>query len=258
MIAKKQIALLQLSENLALGRGNHLLKLRMPEGALLPAMYAGQFVEVQAPNGEVLLRRPISVCNVDEATGELWLLVARVGRGTEAITEAKVGDQLSLIFPLGNYFRIEGAKRPLLVGGGVGTAPMLYLAKTFADRGIRPEILLGGRTADQLVLLDEFRRYGTLHLTTDDGTMGVHGRVTDHPLWQEAQYDRIYTCGPKPMMVAVAHLAKERGIDCEVSLENTMACGLGACLCCVEDVHERGNVCVCTEGPVFNSKELKW
>ncbi|MDO4692943.1 MAG: dihydroorotate dehydrogenase electron transfer subunit [Porphyromonadaceae bacterium] len=258
MTAKKQIALLQLSENLELGRGNHLLKLRMLDGGALPSMSAGQFVEVQAPGGHVLLRRPISVCNVDEATGELWLLVARVGRGTHAIAEAKVGDSLSLVFPLGNCFSVEGAKRPLLVGGGVGTAPMLYLAKTFARGGIRPDILLGGRTADQLVLLDEFRRYGTLHLTTDDGTMGVHGRVTDHPLWREGAYDRIYTCGPKPMMVVVARLAAERGIDCEVSLENTMACGIGACLCCVEDVHERGNVCVCTEGPVFNSKELKW
>lgn len=258
MTIKKRTLLLQIGANLDLGRGNHLLKLRPQTDEALPPMLPGQFVEVLVPGGGILLRRPISVCNVDKIEGELWLLVARVGRGTIAITEAHEGDSLNLILPLGNSFTIQGSGRPLLVGGGVGIAPMLYLARLFSEQGIRPSILLGGRTAEQLVLLDEFRHYGDLFITTDDGSLGEHGRVTEHSLWQTADYDRIYTCGPKPMMVAIAHLAKTRGIDCEVSLENTMACGLGACLCCVEDLHERGNVCVCTEGPVFNAKELKW
>lgn len=253
---QKRVLTFDLSSISALGANNYLLRCTLPEGQRMPEMQAGQFVQIKVPNESVLLRRPISVCNVEN--GALWLLVARVGRGTEYLAQMQPNDKLDIMLPLGNCFETQAAKKPLLVGGGVGIAPMLYLAKTFASMGIRPDILLGGRSAEHLVLLEEFARYGVVHLTTDDGSKGVHGRVTDHEILSTSQHDRIYTCGPKPMMVAVARLAERRGISCEVSLENTMACGIGACLCCVEDIHGEGNVCVCTEGPVFNSRVLKW
>lgn len=252
---KKTLELL-VEENLSLTKSTHLLKLVPESGVVLPEISPGQFVQVQAPTGHVLLRRPISVCNVEANT--LWILVAKVGRGSISIADTHEGSPLNVILPLGNTFSLQGVKRPLLVGGGVGIAPMLYLAKTFAEQGVRSDLLLGGRTAEQLCLLEEFRLYGDLYLTTEDGSIDHKGRVTEHPLWATAQYDRIYTCGPKPMMMAIHRLAQESNIDCEVSLENTMACGIGACLCCVEDTHSGGNVCVCTEGPVFNSKRLKW
>lgn len=241
-----------------LGAGNYLLKLHLPEGAgSFPVMSAGQFIQVAVPGGLVLLRRPISICNVYPDRRELWLLIGRVGKGTSILTGLPDGTELHLLLPLGNTFTTEGAKCPLLVGGGVGIAPMLFLARTFAEQGIRPTILLGGRTAAHIVLREEFQALGDVYYTTDNGELGVVGRVTDHPILSEGAFDRIFTCGPKVMMLAVAKIAETRGIDCEVSLENSMACGIGACLCCVEDLEGQGNTCVCTEGPVFNSKLVK-
>lgn len=241
-----------------LGAGNYLLRLHLPESeGLFPVMNPGQFAQVAVPGGLVLLRRPISICNVYPDRRELWLLIGRVGQGTSVLTGLSDGTELHLLLPLGNTFRIEDAKNPLLVGGGVGIAPMLFLAHSFVEQGIRPTILLGGRTADHIVLREEFQLLGDVYLTTDNGELGVVGRVTDHPILSAGTFDRIFTCGPKVMMLAVAKAAEARGIDCEVSLENSMACGIGACLCCVEDLEGRGNTCVCTEGPVFNSKLVK-
>lgn len=254
--SKKQVLNFKLTSLAHLGSNNYLLRCIPPISTEMPLMLPGQFVEIKVPHQGVLLRRPISVCNVED--GELWILVAKVGLGTQSLSEMRLGDELDIMLPLGNSFSLEGVQRPLLVGGGVGIAPMLYLAKQFAQEGIRPDILLGGRSHAHLALLDEFDRYGAVHLTTDDGSMGLKGLVVDHEILSQSTHERIYTCGPKPMMMAVARLAAERGIECEVSLENTMACGIGACLCCVEDLHEQGNVCVCTEGPVFNAKQLKW
>ncbi len=252
----KEIQTLRVVACTPLSGGNYLLRLAPQEGSVLPAMQAGQFVQVLPPGGMTLLRRPISVCNVE--AGELWLLVARVGRGTVAITSVQAGDTLSLVLPLGNTFDLSGAQRPLLVGGGVGIAPMLMLAKTFASRGIRPVLLMGGRTSAHIPLVEELSSLGDLLCTTEDGSLGYQGRVTEHPLWQEGGYDSVYTCGPMPMMRAVAALALGQGIRCQVSLENMMACGIGTCLCCVQDTVSHGNLCVCTEGPVFDAREIKW
>lgn len=241
-----------------LGAGNYLLRLTLPpQAGAFPLMLPGQFVQVAVPGGSVLLRRPISICHAIPEQRELWLLIGRVGKGTSILTQQPDGVELDLLLPLGNSFSTASIQRPLLVGGGVGIAPMYYLALHFHERGIRPTVLLGGRTAEHLVLRHHFESIADVYVTTDDGSAGIHGRVTDHPILHEGAFDRIYTCGPKVMMLAVTQVAENRAIDCEVSLENTMACGIGACLCCVEDLVEKGNTCVCTEGPVFNSKLIK-
>ena len=233
----------------------HVLLRLVPRGDM-PEMRPGQFVEVSG-GPSVLLRRPISINNVDYERGELWLLVAAVGEGTKYICGMKAGESLNIVLPLGNGFTMPAAPaQPLLVGGGVGVAPLLFMGSVLARAGIRPTFLLGARTADELLELDYFTAIGDVYTTTEDGSHGERGFVTDHSILNTSP-SSIHVCGPKPMMVAVARYAKSRGIPCEVSLENMMACGVGACLCCVEKT-VRGNVCVCTEGPVFNIEELTW
>lgn len=225
----------------------------------LPPMRPGQFVEVRVDGSpSTFLRRPISINFVDFEQNELWLLVATVGDGTRRLAQLNVNDRLNCLLPLGNGFSpLTTHHSPLLVGGGVGVAPLLYLGKTLRDKGIEPTFLLGARTAGDLLMLDEFKKYGRVFVTTEDGSTGERGFVTNHTLFNNEVFDLIQTCGPTPMMKAVARYAREKGIECEASLENLMACGLGACLCCVEKTTE-GNLCVCKEGPVFNIKRLLW
>lgn len=225
----------------------------------LPEMLPGQFVEVRVDGSpSTFLRRPISIHFVDKESNELWLMVAMIGDGTRQLGRLQAGDTLNCVLPLGNAFTMPAAKdeKVLLVGGGVGVAPMLYLGSALHAQGIQPTFLLGGRTAQDLLELDLFNKYGRVCVTTEDGSMGEKGFVTNHSVLNE-HFDRISTCGPTPMMKAIAHYAKEHDITCEVSLENLMACGLGACLCCVEKTTE-GNLCVCKEGPVFNIHRLLW
>ena len=225
----------------------------------LPEMLPGQFVEVRVDGSpSTFLRRPISINFVDKESNELWLMVAMIGDGTRQLGRLQAGDTLNCVLPLGNAFTMPAAKdeKVLLVGGGVGVAPMLYLGAALHAQGIQPTFLLGGRTAQDLLELDLFNKYGRVCVTTEDGSLGEKGFVTNHSVLNE-HFDRICTCGPTPMMKAVAHYAKEHDIACEVSLENLMACGLGACLCCVEKTTE-GNLCVCKEGPVFNIHRLLW
>ncbi len=225
----------------------------------LPEIIPGQFVQVEVSKSpHSYLRRPISVHDVDTNRNTLTLLVQRVGEGTQILCDSVVGDKINIILPLGNGFTIDRKhKEVLLVGGGIGIAPLLYLAKTMNANGIRPTILLGGRTQNDLLRLDEYRRYGEVFLTTDDGSCGFKGFVSQHPIWNERHFDQVSVCGPLPMMKSVAKIANDKGFNCEVSLENLMACGLGACLCCVEKTTE-GLVCVCKEGPIFNIKKLLW
>jgi len=226
----------------------------------LPEMLPGQFAEVRVDDSPTtFLRRPISINFVDYEKNELWLLVQIVGDGTQKLSQLKTGDNVNLIFPLGNTFTIPEDKKSniLLIGGGVGIAPMLFLGSCLNDRGYRCNFLLGGRTALNLLQLDDFSKYGNVYTTTEDGSHGEKGFVTQHSILDKKSFDAIYTCGPTPMMKAVAAYAQKNNIFCEVSLENTMACGFGACLCCVTDTTD-GHLCVCTEGPVFNITKLKW
>lgn len=225
----------------------------------LPEMVPGQFVEVRVDNSpSTFLRRPISINFVDRDANELWLLVAAIGEGTRHITTLKPGDTPNCVLPLGNGFTMpkSSSDRVLLVGGGVGVAPLLYMGAEMKRNGIEPTFLLGARSAADLLEIDLFRRYGRVCITTEDASEGEKGFVTNHSVLGE-KFDMIATCGPKPMMVAVARYAYKAGVECEASLENMMACGLGACLCCVEKTTE-GNLCVCKEGPVLNIKKLLW
>jgi len=236
-----------------------LLKLTDDRQAL-PEMLPGQFVEVRIDDSpSTMLRRPISIHYVDRDANELWLLVALVGDGTRRLGSLSAGDTLNCVLPLGNGFTMANRpdERILLVGGGVGVAPLLYFGERLKAVGAVPTFLLGARSASDLLMLDRFQAIGTVAVTTEDGSMGEKGFVTNHSLLQQATFDRISTCGPKPMMVAVARYAAQANIPCEASLENLMACGLGACLCCVEKTVD-GNLCVCTEGPVFDTKRLLW
>lgn len=233
--------------------------LKLTQEAPLPPMLPGQFVEVRVDNSPTtFLRRPISISFVDYKQNQLWLLVAAVGDGTRRLSRLQVGDTLNCMYPLGNSFSLpDTPQKVLLVGGGVGVAPLLFFGQQLSERGMSPTFLLGARSEKDLLLLDEFKKYGRVCVTTEDGSAGERGFVTNHSVLQSESYDQISTCGPKPMMLAVARYAKEKGIYCEASLENLMACGLGACLCCVEKTTE-GNLCVCKEGPVFDVCRLMW
>lgn len=240
--------------------------LRLTDDKPLPDMVPGQFVELRVDNSQTtFLRRPISIHFVDREQNELCLLVAVVGDGTRGLANLKTGDKLNTLLPLGNGFTMPADGNLLLVGGGVGVAPLLYAGQMASSRGVNVTFLLGARTANDLLELDEFKKYGRVLLTTEDGSapegMGdvtEQGFVTQHSMWQNALFGQVSVCGPKPMMVAVAKASRERNLPCEVSLENMMACGLGACLCCVEKTSDGNNVCVCKEGPVFDIEKLNW
>lgn len=254
----KQVKDFIIIDNCKIGEAYCKMRLAPADGSILPGMLPGQFVEVAVETPGVLLRRPISINDVDRQANILTLLVRNAGRGTSALIDMKAGERLNLLLPLGNGFSTDApaGARLILIGGGVGVAPLLYLGKVLKEKGFEPEFLLGARTVADLLSLDDFKAVGKVHVCTEDGSEGVKGFVTAHPCLSE-KATRYYCCGPAPMMKAVAKVARENGVDCEVSLENMMACGLGACLCCVEKT-VKGNVCVCTEGPVFNINELTW
>lgn len=248
-----------INSNEALNKQIFLLKVSPKNGAQLPDMYPGQFVHLLVQDSSsIFLRRPLSINYFDKEKNEMWLLLLSVGGGTKRISQMKPGESINLLFPLGNSFSMPKPKqRTLLIGGGIGTAPLLFLGKRLLSEGFTPEFLLGGRTAIYISQVEHFEEMGKVHTTTEDGSLGVKGLITHHPVLEEKRFDKIYTCGPRPMMLAIAKYAAHNRMDCEVSLENHMPCGFGACLCCVEKT-KRGNICVCTEGPVFNINELKW
>ena len=223
----------------------------------LEEVLAGQFVNILVPNTQkTFLRRPISICDVDYAENTLHFYIRKVGDGTQTLSRLKIGDCLNIVYPLGNGFGWWKSQKPLLIGGGCGIAPLFYLAKTFAESGIKPTVLLAGQTKESLSWTGIFDSIAAVYRITDNGSEGEKGMATQHSILRQIQtFDHIYTCGPEAMMQAVAKMADLNGIPCEVSLERTMACGIGACLCCVTKT-QTGHRCVCTDGPVFDYKEL--
>jgi len=225
----------------------------------LPLILPGQFAEVLVSNSTTTyLRRPFSIYDVDYGKNELSLLIKKVGDGTIALSKLQVGEILNLVYPLGNTFSMPAGESALLIGGGVGIAPMLMLAKRMKENGKNPDVLIGGRTSSDIIEPEKYHPFGEVFVTTDDGSLGEKGMVTQHSVFLEKikQYSAIYACGPDPMMKAVARVAASYDIPCEISLENTMACGIGACLCCVVETTD-GNKTTCIEGPVFDTRKLK-
>lgn len=255
---KKLIQDLKVISNIKLNANYYLLKLFSEED--LPFILPAQFVEIKIPNSpSTFLRRPISIHDVNYEKNTIKLLINIAGKGTESLSKIHADDYLNIVYPLGNSFTMPTSDKVLLVGGGIGVAPLLYTAKYFLNFGIESDFLLGYRSKSNIVLHDKFSKYGKVFYTTDDGSFGEEGHVLNHSIFTGSvfNYKKIYACGPKIMLKNLSIWANERNIDCEVSLENLMACGVGACLCCVQNTVD-GHKCVCTKGPVFNSKEIIW
>ncbi len=255
--AKKRSEALTVIQNRKINKDYYVLKVQSPvdTSSILP----GQFVEILVKDTRnAFLRRPISIYNVNNDRNSFELLIQIVGEGTLLLSKLEIGDKVEIMYPLGKSFTIaEANKKALLIGGGVGVAPLLYLAKKLKANNVDVHILLGGRGSDNIIETDNFKKYGSVYISTDDGSIGEKGFVIQHSVMQNMAFDTIYTCGPDPMMRAVAKLAKEQSINCEVSLENMMACGIGSCLCCVTETTS-GHQCVCTDGPIFNTNILGW
>jgi len=256
---KKTVTDFLLLDNKQLNKDNFQLTLHSP----IPVsdIFPGQFINVEIKEAtEIFLRRPFSVLDVDYEKQTIALLVKILGRGSKKLTVARPGQTISAIFPLGKSFTLPDQNdRILLIGGGSGVAPMLFLSKIC---GLKPEnvtVLIGAKSASDHIDVTAYQSYGQFYYTTEDGSLGEKGYVTNHPVFTEKlnQYTKIYTCGPDLMMKAIGRKAIDTNIFCEVSLENMMACGFGVCLCCVEDT-KAGHKCVCTDGPVFNVNDLKW
>jgi dihydroorotate dehydrogenase electron transfer subunit len=222
----------------------------------------GQFAQVKVEGSSTtFLRRPISVYDVDKDSQLIYLLIKIAGDGTLQLSKLIDGEEVNLIYPLGNSFSKPASDKVLLIGGGTGVAPMLFLGKYLKiNFKINPEFLLGYRSKDLIIEPEKFEAIGKTYYTTEDGSYGHKGFVIHHPILHEDYkgIDSIYTCGPDIMMKAVAKYAHSKSINCEVSLENLMGCGIGACLCCVTEIVGHGNVNTCTEGPIFNTKQLTW
>lgn len=221
------------------------------------AAQPGQFVHVKKPDSVNFLRRPFSIADADRENGTITLIYRIVGKGTAEYAAMKVGEAFSILGPIGNGFALKDG-RPLLVGGGVGIAPLIYLSRQLKDK--KPILLIGGKNKDEVFwekYLQEFA--DKIYITTDDGSVGFKGFTVQllPQILAENNIEHIYTCGPNIMMKGVAKLAHKHDIDCQVSLEKRMACGIGVCLGCTFEGKLTGKRRkVCTEGPVFASKEV--
>ena len=223
----------------------------------------GQFISMYTNDGSKLLPRPISICEIDTETSTLRV-VSRVTAekpGTEQFSKMKAGATLPIIGPLGNGFPLEAGKgkRAFLIGGGIGVPPILELAKQL---DCEKQIIMGYRDADTF-LKEQFEENGTVYISTEDGSVGTKGNVMDAIRENGLEADIIYACGPTPMLRAIKQYAEEQGIECYISLEERMACGIGACLACVcqskeKDHHSNvNNKRICKDGPVFLSTEVE-
>lgn len=217
----------------------------------------GQFISLYCKDGSKLLPRPISICEIDKNKGEIRLVYRVVGKGTEEFSQMTAGATVEVMGPLGNGFVLEG-KKALLIGGGIGIPPMLELAKQLK---CEIQIVLGYR--DITFMDKEFEAYGAVYVSTEDGSKGTKGNVIDAIRSNHLSGDMIFACGPTPMLRGVKNYALEQGIKSQLSLEERMACGIGACLGCVcrtgETDHHSNvkNKRICKDGPVFYGEEVE-
>lgn len=221
----------------------------------------GQFISIYTKDESKLLPRPISICEIEE--GKLRIVYRVAGEGTKEFSTYKEGDDIDILGPLGNGYLDMNYKNPILIGGGIGVPPMLELAKAYKKQGGRVTIVAGYRSKDGMFLTKEFEECGELIVATDDGSFGCHGTVIDAIKEASITGDVICACGPKPMLCGVQSLANEIGVTAYISMEERMACGVGACLGCVcqsKDVDNHSKVKnkrVCKDGPVFNASEVE-
>lgn len=219
----------------------------------------GQFVSVYCQDESRILPRPISICEIDKESGRIRLVYRVAGEGTKEFSEYDSGDTLEIVGPLGNGFPLDrGYEKVFLIGGGIGVPPMVELAKQLPGE----KLVISGYRGGELFLKEELSRNAELYVATEDGSAGTKGNVIDAIRENHLTADAIFACGPTPMLKALKAYAQEQGIDCYLSLEERMACGIGACLACVcksMDIDEHTNVKnkrVCKDGPVFAAEEI--
>ena len=228
-------------------------------GEMAKYVKAGQFISVYSKDGSRMLPRPISICEVAKATKAIRLVYRVVGEGTKEFSKLVSEDTVKIMGPLGNGYTLSD-KKAILVAGGIGIPPMLQLAKEL--KKVEKTIVLGYKDS-QTFLKDELERWGRVVVATEDGSVGVHGNVLDAIREEGIEGEIIYSCGPTPMLRAVKAYAGEKGIEAQISLEEKMACGIGACLACVcqsKDVDEHSHVHnkrICKDGPVFDAREVE-
>lgn len=247
---KYDIRKLVLISNENIAEGIYDMRLEYGDGGIPVA--CGQFAHVYVPGKS--LRRPISVC--DARDGVLRLVYQVKGEGTKIMSQMKPGETVDVLAPLGNGFNIEKGKRYALIGGGIGVPPMLYTAVQCES----PLVITGFRSESLVILQEDFKNAGAeLMLCTDDGTAGRKGFVTDLLREKINEVDEVCACGPTPMLKAIADVCREFSKPCQISLEERMACGIGACLVCAVKVRKNGEEImqhVCKNGPVFNAEEV--
>lgn len=226
---------------------------------------AGQFIGVYPHNESTLLPRPISICEADRKKGRLRIVYRVAGKGTEELSVYHAGRNIRILGNLGNGFPLEAAegKRVFLMGGGIGIPPMLQLAKSLKEEGKAKEVtVIAGYRNRQLFLKDDLENYAKVYVATEDGSVGTKGTVMDAIAQNGLGADVIMACGPMPMLRAVKRYAEKEGIAAYLSLEERMACGVGACLGCVcktvkKDAHSHvNNARICTDGPVFPAEDV--
>jgi len=218
----------------------------------------GQFISLYCKDASRLLPRPISICELNGREGIIRIVYRVVGHGTEEFSGYQSGDTIKLLGPLGNGFPLENKKKAFLIGGGIGIPPLLELAKNLE---CKKEIILGYRS--ELFLQDELDQYGNISISTEDGSRGVKGTVIDAIRENNLNAEVIYACGPTPMLRAVKEYAREHNMEAWISMEEKMACGIGACLACVcrsKDLDDHSHVHnkrICKDGPVFLAEEIQ-
>ena len=243
--------------------GTGIFSMWLQADRMAEAARPGQFLSLYTRNGSKLLPRPISICEIDRENGRIRLVYRVTGKntGTEEFSKLHPGIQVEALGPLGNGFPLEEAegKKVFLIGGGIGIPPMLELAKNL---DCEKTAVIGYRDKETF-LADELRKYADVVIATEDGSVGTKGNVIDAIRAEKLTADIIYACGPTPMLKALKTYAMENGIECYISLEEKMACGIGACLGCVchsKDIDEHSNVRnkrICKDGPVFRAEEVE-
>lgn len=252
-------------ENKKLNDAYYLMTINCPD--FVDKARVGQFLMIKAQQksyiSDPLLRRPFGICDVDRKDNTFKILYTIIGKGTQLLATIDVNSEVHFSEPLGNVFKLVDGQNVALVAGGVGVAPLLWLSKMLAARNNTVTLYFGGRTEKDIVIVDEFKdSVSQINITTDDGSMGIKGLVTKPYQKEIKNFDKVYACGPRRMLQSVSEMATISNVSIDVSLDERMACGIGACLGCIVNVIEDDGTEVqkrcCVEGPIFNGNSIVW